>query len=128
MARILLSRYSAHTYAVLRIVSGLMFTLHGTQKLLGFPGGTAVPLPTQAGVAGIIEVVCGLLIAVGFQTSYAAFLASGQMAVAYFLVHAPQGPFPILNRGELAVLYCFLFLYISSTGSGIWSVDGNKGR
>ena len=128
MARALLSRYSAHTYALLRIVSGLMFTLHGTQKLLGFPGGTPVPLPTQAGIAGIIEVVTGLMIAVGFRTSYAAFLASGQMAVAYFLVHAPQGPFPILNRGELAVLYCFLFLYMSATGSGIWSVDDNKAR
>ena len=128
MARTLLGRYSAHTYALLRIVSGLMFALHGTQKLFGFPAGTPVSLPTQAGVAGVIETVCGLMIALGFRTSYAAFLASGLMAFAYFLAHAPQGPLPILNRGELAVLYCFLFFYMSAAGSGIWSVDGNKGR
>ncbi|HYO80383.1 MAG TPA: DoxX family protein [Bryobacteraceae bacterium] len=129
MARELLGRYSAHTYAVLRIISGLMFAMHGSQKLFGLPGdGTTVPLATRYGVAGVIELVCGLMIAAGFRTSYAAFLASGQMAFAYFLGHAGRGLLPTLNQGELAVLYCFLFLYMASSGSGIWSVDGGKRR
>jgi putative oxidoreductase len=126
MSKALLGRFAAQCYALLRIVSGLMFAMHGTQKLFGFPGGKAMPLVSMMGVAGTIEVVCGLLIAVGFRTSYAAFLASGQMAVAYFMAHANQGYLPILNRGELAVLYCFLFLYMAAHGSGIWSADGGR--
>ena len=120
-----LSRFSAQTYALLRIVAGLMFAMHGTQKLLGWPGGgNTVALVSLMGLAGIIELVGGLMIAVGFRAGIAAFIASGQMAFAYFMSHAPQGPYPILNRGELAVLYCFLFLHIAASGSGIWSVDG----
>jgi putative oxidoreductase len=80
-------------------------------------------LASLMGVAGVVELVGGLMIAVGFFTSCAAFIASGEMAVAYFKAHAPQGAFPLLNRGELAVLYCFLFLYIASQGAGEWSLD-----
>lgn len=120
----ILGRFAPQFYAILRIVAGLMFMLHGTQKLFVFPGGTGpVPLASMAGAAGIIEIVCGLLIAIGLFASFAAFLASGEMAVAYFMVHFPQNFWPILNGGELSVLYCFLFLYIAARGSGIWSVD-----
>jgi putative oxidoreductase len=122
-----LARFSAQTYALLRIVGGLMFAMHGTQKLLGWPGGgNTVALVSLMALAGIIELVGGLMIAVGFRAGIAAFIASGQMAFAYFMSHAPQGPYPILNRGELAALYCFLFLHIAASGSGIWSVDGGS--
>jgi putative oxidoreductase len=109
---------------VLRIIAGLMFMLHGTQKLFGVPGNR----PPQAfgtliWTAGVIELVCGALIAVGLLTTWAAFLASGQMAVAYFKSHAGRGTLPIMNGGELAVLYCFLFLYMAAQGSGILSLD-----
>ena len=86
--------------------------------------GAAAPLLSQFGLAGIIELVGGLLIAVGFLAGYAAFIASGEMAAAYFIAHVPQGFWPILNTGELAVLYCFVFLYIASRGAGVWSIDG----
>ena len=119
-----LGEYSSCLYATLRIIAGLMFAFHGTQKLFAWPGGNAAPLVSLMGFAGVVELVGGLLIAFGFLTSYAAFIASGQMAVAYFKAHAPQGALPILNRGELSVLYCFLFLYIASQGSGPWSLEG----
>jgi putative oxidoreductase len=118
-----LGKYSSCLYATLRIIAGLMFAFHGTQKLFAWPGGNAAPLASLMGFAGVVELVGGLLIAFGLFTSYAAFLASGQMAVAYFKAHAPQGALPIVNRGELAVIYCFLFLYIASQGSGSWSLD-----
>jgi putative oxidoreductase len=119
-----LGKYSPYLYAVLRIVAGLMFAMHGTQKLFGWPGGRPpVPVASQAGVAGIIEFVCGLLIAIGLLTGYAAFIASGEMAVAFFMAHFPRHPLPIVNQGELAVLYCFLFLYIAAQGPGPWSID-----
>jgi putative oxidoreductase len=122
-----LGKYSSYFYAVLRIVSGIMFAIHGTQKLFGEPGGKdPVELFSLMGFAGVVELVAGLLIAIGLLTSYAAFIASGQMAVAFFKAHVPQGIIPNLNGGELAVLYCFLFLYIASVGSGIWSVDGGR--
>ena len=112
--------------SILRIVAGLMFMLHGTQKLLFFPDSSA-PRPSGGfslmTLAGIIELVCGALIAVGLFTSIAAILASGQMAVAYFKVHAPNGFWPTLNQGELAVLYCFVFLYLAFAGPGPWSLD-----
>jgi putative oxidoreductase len=124
-----LGKYSSCLYATLRIIAGLMFALHGSQKLFAWPGGNAaVPLASQMGVAGVIELVGGLLIAFGFFTSYAAFIASGEMAAAYFKAHAPQGALPLLNRGELAVLYCFLFLYIASLGAGGWSLDAMRQR
>ncbi|MEA2239543.1 MAG: putative oxidoreductase [Thermoanaerobaculia bacterium] len=123
----LIGRFSAQTFAILRIVSGLMFAMHGSQKLLQFPpqsgAGGGGGMPPMMMVAGIIELVCGLAIAVGFFTGIAAFLASGEMAVAYFTVHAHNGFWPIQNKGELAVLYCFLFLFVSAHGAGIWSLD-----
>ena len=102
--------------------------LHGSQKLFGVPGGTSVKLFTQLGAAGVIEFGCGLLIAIGLFTRPAAFLASGLMAFAYFIGHAGRGAIPTLNQGELAVLYCFFFLYVSTTGAGIWSVDAGSRR
>jgi putative oxidoreductase len=98
--------------------------MHGSQKILGWPGDQPpVELASMMGFAGIVELVAGLLIAIGLLTSWAAFIASGEMAVAYFMAHAPQGANPLINQGELALLYCFLFLYIAAHGAGIWSVD-----
>lgn len=121
-----LGRLAPYFYAILRIVAGLMFALHGTQKLFGWPGegpprGDAVGI-----VAGIIETGGGVLIALGLYAGYAAFLASGQMAVAYFWRHQPEGLLPIENRGELAVLYCFLWLFVAAHGPGVWSVEGRR--
>jgi putative oxidoreductase len=122
------AKFSGIAYALLRIVSGLMFAMHGTQKLFGFPTGSPVQVVSLMGLAGVIELVTGVLIAVGFRTRWAAFLASGQMAVAYFMAHASQSVYPIMNRGELAVLYCFVFLYMAAHGSGPWSLDGGRRR
>ena len=121
-------KYSDQTYAMLRIVAGFLFLCHGAQKILGLLGGAdgdggTVELVSRGGVAGIIELVGGLAILLGIGTSWAAFLSSGLMAFAYFLAHQPRGPLPIQNRGELAALYAFLFLYIASKGSGIWSLE-----
>ncbi|MEA2339710.1 MAG: putative oxidoreductase [Thermoanaerobaculia bacterium] len=124
-----IGRFSAQTFALLRIIAGLMFAMHGTQKLFGWPpsdmmkgGGGGLPPLLMA--AGVIELVCGLLIAIGFFTGIAAFIASGEMAVAYFMGHAAKGGFwPIVNKGELAALYCFVFLFIAAHGAGIWSLD-----
>ncbi len=118
-----LGPYSPYLYALLRIVAGLAFAQHGAQKLFGLLGGTAVELMSQRGLAGVIEFVGGFLIAIGLFTSPVAFLASGQMAVAYFQAHVPRGFWPIKNGGELAVLYCFIFLYFAAVGSGKLSVD-----
>ena len=118
----LLAPYSPYFYAFLRIVAGLLFAQHGAQKLFGLLGGTQQPLFTQLWVAGVVEFLGGLAIAVGAFTSPVAFIASGQMAVAYFQSHLPRGFWPIQNGGELAVLFCFLFLYIASRGSGKWSL------
>jgi len=127
-----LGKFSGVIYAALRIVTGLMFAQHGAQKVLGLfggmgeDGGTA-PLFGLMFFAGLIELVGGLLVAVGFKTSWVAFLASGEMAVAYFMAHASRGLFPIQNRGELPVLYAFLFLYIAAKGAGMFSVDAAFG-
>jgi putative oxidoreductase len=123
-----LERYSEPIYAVLRVVAGLLFACHGSQKLFGFPVAGPPSLNTMMLAAGVIELVCGLLIAIGLLTWLAAFLASGQMAVAYFMVHAKQGFWPLANQGELAALYCFLFLYIAARGGGRYSVDGSRSR
>ena len=120
----ILGKYAPYFFALLRIVSGLMFAMHGTQKLLGWPGdGTPMPLASMMGFAGVVELVGGLLIAFGLFTGIAAFIASGQMAAAFFMAHFPKGANPLLNQGELALLYCFLFLYIAAHGAGIWSLD-----
>ena len=128
-----LGKYSPQLYAILRIIAGLMFAMHGTQKLFGWPPpppGLPSPLPPMLMAAAILELVLGLLIAIGFFTSYAAFIASGEMAVAFFMGHVmPKGSLlPHVNGGELAVLYCFLFLYMAAAGSGIWSVDAAMRR
>jgi putative oxidoreductase len=118
--------FEPHAYTLLRVVAGFLFIFHGLQKLFGMFGGKAVPLASLAGVAGLIESIGGLLIMIGLATSPVAFLCSGEMAVAYFMMHQPQALWPIQNRGELAALYCFIFLYISSRGGGPWSVDGMR--
>lgn len=128
-----LQPYSAQTYALMRIVTGFLFLWHGTQKLIGWP---APPFPGTPVfvqyVAGPIELVGGLLVMIGLQTRWAAFLCSGLMAAAYFMAHAFSkigelgfvGLAPINNGGEMAALYCFVFLFIAAHGAGIWSADG----
>jgi putative oxidoreductase len=119
----LLARFTPYLYALLRIVAGLLFAQHGVQKLFGWLGGSGpVPMFSQFWVAGVVETFGGLAIALGAFTSPVAFVASGQMAVAYFQAHQPRGFWPIQNGGELSILFCFLFLYIASRGSGKWSV------
>ena len=122
-----LSRYADAGYVLLRVVAGLMFACHGAQKILGLFGGFGghggkAPIGSLMGIGGLIELVGGVFIALGIFTSIAAFLASGEMAVAYFMAHFKDGFWPIENKGELAVLYCFVFLYIAMRGSGRWSV------
>lgn len=118
-----LRRYADVFYALFRIVFGLLFASHGAQKLFGVLGGQKVDAPLMI-AAGWIELLTGLLIALGLFAGIAAFIASGQMAVAYFMAHAPGGFWPVVNKGETAVLYCFAFLYIAAHGSGRWSLDG----
>lgn len=118
------SRYSDVTYALFRFMAGTLFVFHGTQKLFGWPGGRPpAELMSLRGLAGVIEVFGGAMIALGIAAGWAAFIASGTMAVGYFKSHAPGGFYPILNKGELAVLYCFAFLYIASHGSGRYSLE-----
>ena len=123
-----LERYSEPLYAVMRVVVGLLFACHGAQKLFGVLGGQSQFANPKLFAAGIIEFVGGGLIALGLWAGYAAFVASGEMAVAYFTTHAPGGFWPVVNKGEPAVLYCFVFLYIASRGSGRLSVDALAGR
>ena len=119
-----MSKYSAQTYALLRIVAGFLFLWHGTQKVFGFPGGSTGARPFHiAWIAGPIELVGGVLVMIGLFTRPVAFLCSGLMAFAYWMGHGTNALLPIQNRGELAALYCFLFLFISAYGSGIWSLD-----
>lgn len=110
-------------YSVMRIIVGLLFALHGSQKLFGFPGGNKVRGSVMLLTAGVIELTSGLLIAVGLFAAPAAFIASGLMAVAYFTAHARHSFWPTVNQGELAVIFCFIFLLIASHGSGVLSVD-----
>ena len=120
-------RYAPTTYALFRIVFGFLFLCNGLQKTMGMFGGQVPPLMSMAGAAGVIETVGGVLIMIGFLTRYAAFISSGEMAVAYFMIHQPMGPLPILNNGQLSVLFCFAFLYIASRGAGNLSVNGAMG-
>jgi len=126
----ILSNLHPQVYALFRIVIGLLFAMHGTQKILGFPGGQpGPPLASIFGLGAIIELVCGLLVAIGLLGSIAAFIASGEMAVAYFMAHfGKPSIWPIENKGELAVLYCFVFLFIAAYGSGMYSVDAAISR
>jgi putative oxidoreductase len=117
-----LERYSDFIYFLLRFVAGFLFACHGAQKLFGVLGGTRAHAVRPI-VAGCIELVAGPLIAAGLLTSLAAFVASGEMAFAYFLSHAPRDFWPIKNKGELAATLCFLFLYIAARGAGVISID-----
>jgi putative oxidoreductase len=123
----MLQKYADHAYALLRIMAGFMFTFHGFQKIFGVLSDFQPAAGSQLWFAGLIELVCGLMIMVGFKTGWAAFLASGEMAVAYFQAHwkFQLGPqfFPTINKGELAVLYCFVFLLIATKGGVKWSLD-----
>ena len=123
-------KYEGETYALMRIVAGLLFLWHGAQKLFGFP----VPIPEGIEVpafityiAGPIELVGGVLVMIGLFTRWAAFLCSGLMAFAYWMGHGTKALFPLVNGGELAVLYCFVFLFICARGAGRWSLDASRG-
>jgi putative oxidoreductase len=118
-----MSRFEPYTYALLRIMTGFLFLWHGAQKLFEYPQAAPDAPPFILYVAGPIELIGGILVMIGLQTRWAAFLCSGLMAVAYWLAHGTQAFLPLLNRGELAALYCFVFLFLSSRGSGTWSVD-----
>lgn len=120
--------HSAKAYALMRIVVGFLFLWHGTMKVFGFPGG---PMEMPAAIrwsAGPIELIGGILVMIGLQTRWAAFISSGTMAAAYWIGHGTQAVLPVQNQGELAALYCFVFLFISAHGSGIWSVDGSGSK
>ncbi|MGQ3040074.1 MAG: DoxX family protein [Brevundimonas sp.] len=119
------SAYQPQMLSVLRIVAGLLFLCHGTAKVLGFPAVEGVPPPgmSLAGLSGPLELVFGILLVLGLFTRPVAFLASGFSAVGYWMVHAPNGPFPILNGGETIALYCFVWLYFVAAGPGPWSAD-----
>jgi putative oxidoreductase len=117
-----LERYNETLYAIFRIIFGMLFASHGAQKVFGVLGGQKAGAPLMV-AAGWIELVTGILITVGLFTGIAAFIASGEMAVAYFMAHAPNGFWPLVNHGEPAVLYGFAFLYMASRGSGLLSVD-----
>jgi len=122
-----LTPYTDRAYALLRIVAGAMFACHGVQKIFGILSDGSPPVGSQLWIGGLVELVAGTAIALGFWTSLAAFLASGQMAVAYFQFHwrlrFDANFFPAVNKGELAVVYCLLFLFIACRGSGPWSMD-----
>ena len=123
-----LSRFADHVYCIARLIIGLMFACHGGQKILGFPPGGHGGAEGLMLVGGIIELVCGFLIAFGFLTRIAAFFAAGEMAVGYFMMHAKMGFFPIVNKGELAVAYCWFFLFVLFYGPGRWSIDALIGK
>ena len=118
-----LSAYAPQALAVLRIITALLFLAHGTQKLFGFPVPAQGPAEGLMLAAGIIEIVTGILIAIGFFTRPAAFIASGTMAVAYWMAHFPSNMFPANNGGDAAILFCFVFLYLVFAGPGAWSVN-----
>jgi putative oxidoreductase len=123
-----LAAWAPRALSVLRIVAGLLIIQHGMGKLLGFPaapGAPTVQLMSQAGAAGIIELIGGALLIVGLWTQAAAFILSGEMAFAYFISHFPKGFHPLVNGGTLAALYCFTFLYLAAAGGGPWSVDAS---
>jgi putative oxidoreductase len=124
-----MSGYNAYCYALMRIIVGFLFLWHGAQKLFGIP----VPIPGQVPpfityIAGPIELFGGVLVMIGLFTRWSAFLASGLMAFAYWMGHGTKALLPIQNSGELAALYCFVFLFISTQGGGIWSVDSARKR
>jgi putative oxidoreductase len=127
-----MARFTGRFHAVLRITAGLSFMSHGTMKLLGFPAAPPgmPPMPVSPmsfmGVAGLLELVGGLLVVLGLFTRPVAFLLAGEMAVGYWMAHAPQGMIPATNMGEAAYLYCFVFLFLAAAGAGPWSVDERR--
>lgn len=116
-------KFEREGYAVMRITMGVLFWCHGLQKVFGVFEGRLPPMFSLSWIAGVIELVTGLMMAVGYFTAPAAFISSGLMAVAYFMIHFAKGFWPIENHGELAVVYCFVFLYMASRGSGVWSLE-----
>jgi putative oxidoreductase len=127
---ILPTSWQGTTHAALRIMTGLLFLQHGTTKLFKFPltdyFKDGVQIASLMGAAGVLELVGGILIIIGLFTRTTAFVLAGMMAVAYFMAHAAQGFFPILNGGELAILYCFIFLWLATAGAGPYSIDANR--
>jgi putative oxidoreductase len=126
-----LNAWASRALSVLRIITGLMIIEHGTAKLLGYPVVASfanLKLFSLLGAAGIIELVGGALLILGLFTQPAAFILGGEMAVAYFMVHAPRSFFPLINGGTLAIIYCFACLYLSTAGAGPWSVDAQMKR
>lgn len=125
-----LSPWAPYMLAALRIMTALLFLAHGTVKLFDFPAGVMdqPPLLSLMGVQALIELIGGVLLAIGLFTRPVAFILAGDMAVAYFMAHAPQSFFPVANSGDAAVLYCFVFLYFVFAGPGAWSVDGARSR
>ena len=123
--------WSSRALAALRIVAGLLFLAHGVIKVFGFPAG-AEPgqqeLLSLFGIGGVIELITGLLLILGLFTRPAAFIASGQMAVAYWMFHFPSSPYPAVNGGDAAILYCFIFLLFVATGPGTWSIDNRTAK
>jgi putative oxidoreductase len=120
------AKWRPRILSILRIVVALLFMTHGAQKLFGFPAalpGGGPPVMSLFGVSGILEFFGGLLILLGLFTRPVAFILAGEMAVAYFMTHAPKGFWPLLNQGEAAVLYCYVFLYMAVAGGGSWSLD-----
>jgi putative oxidoreductase len=125
-----LSRWQPQLLALLRIATGLLFLEHATQKFFAFPAPFPMPgpLPPMLVAAGVIELVAGLLVTLGLFTRLAAFVASGEMAIAYWMAHGSKSFWPAVNQGEAAILYCFIFLYLAAAGAGAWSVDGARAR
>lgn len=125
-----LARYQPQIRSIFRIMAGLLILQHGTAKLLDFPTSPMndAALASPGGIAGIFELVFGVLVAIGLFSRLSAFILSGLTAAAYFIAHAPQGFFPLLNGGELAALYCFAFLYLAAAGPGPWSADAARGK
>jgi len=124
-----LSAYAPRALSILRIVAGLLFVEHATQKFFAFPAPFPMqPLPPLFMAAGTIELVAGTLITLGLFTRFAALIASGEMAVAYFMIHNPQSFWPILNKGEVVILFCFTFFYLIFAGPGSWALDHVVGK
>src|SRR5262245_41211086 len=123
MSTTFVSKLAPRAYALMRIVAGLLFMWHGSQKLFGWPAPMKAPPSPMVYAAGGIELIGGLLICFGLFAGWAAFICSGEMAVAYWTAHGTKNPFPLNNGGELAAIYCFVFLFIAARGAGIWSLD-----
>ena len=126
------SSLAPHFHALLRIMCGLLFIPIGTMKLFGWPmampGGATAPFLSQIWIGGVLELVGGVLLVIGLCTRPVAFVLSGEMAVAYFQFHAPQGFWPMMNQGQPAILFCFIYLYLSAAGAGPWSIDQLRGK